>query len=104
MIRSASLAALVLLTIIAVAAVAQEQTTTAQGMTRPHQMMHGSGGTGGMMGTCPMMGGGMGMGMMMVMMLLMAGFWIAAIAALVALTLFLLRKSRQLTPPAGTSV
>ena len=72
-------------------------------MTRMHQMMHGSDGTGGMMGTCPTMGGGMGMGMMMVMMLLMAGFWIAAIAALVALTIFLLRKSRQLTPPTTSS-
>lgn len=103
MIRSASVAGLVLFTMIAIGAVAQGQTTTDQEMTRMHQMMHGNDGTGGMMGMCPMMGGGMGMGMMMVMMLLMAGFWIAAIAALVALTVFLLRKSRQLTPPTGTS-
>ena len=79
---------------------AEAQTTGERPPAGMHEMMHGSDGTGGMMGMCPMMGGGMGMGMMMVMMLLMAGFWLAAIAALVALTIFLLRKSRQLAPPA----
>lgn len=63
-----------------------------------HRMMHGSDGTGGMMGMCPMMQGGMGTGIMIVMMVLMSAFWIAAISALFALTVFLLRKSRQLTP------
>lgn len=63
-------------------------------MARMHQTMHGREGTGGMMGMCPMMGGGMGMGAMMVMMVLMSVFWIAAIFALFALGLFLLRRSR----------
>lgn len=99
MMRSGSIAGLVLLLLIAAAAFGQGQMTNDEGMARMHQMMHGRDGTGGMMGMCPMMGGGMGMGMMMVMMLLMAGFWIAAIAALVALTIFLMRKSRQLAVP-----
>ena len=99
MIRSASVAGLILLVVMATVALAQGQASNQEGMARMHQTMHGKDGTGGMMGMCPMMGGGMGMGMMMVMMLLMAAFWVAAIAALVALTIFLLRKSRQLTPP-----
>lgn len=102
MMRLGSVAGFVLVLLIAAAAFGQGQATNDEGMARMHQMMHGSDGKGGMMGMCPMMGGGMGMGMMMVMMLLMAAFWIAAIAALVALTVFLLRKSRQVTPPTRT--
>lgn len=65
-----------------------------QGMSGSDGMMKGKAGMrgGGMM--CPMMGGGMGTGMMMGMMVLMALFWIAAIFALIALGLFLLRRSR----------
>lgn len=103
MIRSASLTGLALLLAFGTLAFGQGQGSTDESTARMHQMMHGSDGTGGMMGMCPMMRGGMGMAMMMVMMLLMVGFWIAAIAALVALTVFLLRKSRQLTPPTGRS-
>ena len=72
-----------------------------QGMSGADGMMSGKAGmcSGGMM--CPMMGSGtgMGMGMMMGMMVLMGLFWIAAIFALVALGLFLLRRSR--TPVAS---
>lgn len=65
-----------------------------KGMGGSDGMMKGKAGMcgGGMM--CPMMGGGMGTGMMMGMMVLMALFWITAIFALIALGLFLLRRSR----------
>lgn len=98
MMRWFSLVDLAAVILLATVAFAQAQPAGDEGKERMHQMMHGRDGTGGMMGMCPMMGGGMGMGMMMVMMLLMAGFWIAAIAALVALSIFLIRRSRPVTP------
>lgn len=97
--RFAPFAGFILVLLFAAAGYASAPADDNAGMAAMHGMMHGSDGTGGMMGTCPMMQGGMGMGMMMVMMLLMVAFWIAAIAALIALTVFLVRKSRQLTPP-----
>lgn len=97
--RFAPFAGLIIVLLFAAAGFATAPAGDTAGTERMHGMMHGGDGTGGMMGTCPMMQGGMGMGMMMVMMLLMAAFWIAAIAALIALTIFLMRKSRQLTPP-----
>lgn len=71
-----------------------ERDRSLEGTERMHGTMHGRDGMGGMMGACPMMGGGMGMGMMMLMMVLMSLFWIAAISALFALTVFLIRRSR----------
>jgi preprotein translocase subunit SecG len=92
--------------LVASAAVAQvpskappTQTSGSGSMTNMPMMQSGQG--GGMMqgcpamrgGQCPMMGG-MGMASMMTMMILANLFLIAAIFALIALGVFLLRRSR----------
>lgn len=76
---------------------APAQSSPDEAMVRMHQMMHGRDGTGGMMGMCPMMGGAMGTGMMWMTMFLFGLFWIAAIFALVALGVYLLRRSQPVS-------